>query len=335
MLAAILLAEAFGAAPASAAPEFVTQPSDIYDQYKALREPRADLPVGALWVQDYGPHGEGAAADNLVTVRSLSGIALSGDMQLRLTLGLAALLNLEPGYSRRISARFTDISIVRVKELAQLSGPAGEPRIYEALKAGTINVTTDRDMGLDLGGALEVRNLPVVARADTGGKKSFTIDGRDLFIAFRVAKSLPSATERKEVVLKQGGNALEVALRGYRLRLEWPGRGDAAGAGAGGAHCPRAVDLTLQRPSRDGDASKLETRHDFGAASPARIEVPLPVPVADGEGGLLTKLIVEPARGALGTAEADDACARPELRLSAWLEGARLKSVPDPEAPGW
>jgi hypothetical protein len=69
LLVAALLA---GCTPAFALPDFVPEPGDVYEGYVALEMPRAEVPVGALRVQDYGPSGAGAAADNLVTERSLS-----------------------------------------------------------------------------------------------------------------------------------------------------------------------------------------------------------------------------------------------------------------------
>ena len=317
--------------PASAAPQFVTQPSEIFEQFSALKEPRADLPVGALWVQDYGPHGEGAVADNLVTVRSLSGITLSGDLQLRLTLGLAALLNLEPGYSRRISARFSDLTIVRVKDFSKLAGPAGEPRIYEALKAATINITTDRDIGFDVGGALTVKNLPVVARADTGGKKSFTIDGRDLFIAYSVAASVPSQGQAREVEYG-AAREINVAMRDYRVRLQAPAPTAASAAGP----CPPTT-VTLIRRSKGGDEASSAITHDFSTPDGGLLNLPLPAPVADGEGGLLTAIVVKAVRANFERASptAAASCSGENLRLSLRLEGERLEKLENAKAPGW
>src|SRR4028118_663436 len=106
----------------AAAPSYVPTGSDIFDDYTALSEPRADVPVGALWVQDYGPFGEGAAADNLLTVRSVSGLSLNREQNLRLTLGVLSFLNIDPGLRSQMTARFSDITIVRVKEVGKLSG---------------------------------------------------------------------------------------------------------------------------------------------------------------------------------------------------------------------
>lgn len=156
------------------------KPSNVYEDYVALEMPRADVPVGALWVQDYGPSGEGAAADNLVTERSLTQVTISTDLQLSLTAGILNLFGLDPSLKNRLQARFGDLSVVRVKDMSKLSGPASETRIYEAIKVGSITITTDNELGLRLETRVLGQNLPVVGRSDNGRRKSFSIDGKDI-----------------------------------------------------------------------------------------------------------------------------------------------------------
>ncbi len=130
MIRALIIAGVLvSAAPASAMPDFMPKPSEVYEGYVALEMPRTELPVGALWVQGYGPSGDGAAADNLMTERSLSHVTINSDLQLGLTAGILNLFGLDPSYRNKLSARFGDLSIVRVKDMSKLSGPASEPRI--------------------------------------------------------------------------------------------------------------------------------------------------------------------------------------------------------------
>lgn len=82
VIGSAVAAALIGSGTASAKPDFVPAPGGVYRDYEAIEMPRSDVPVGALWVQDYGPTGEGAAADNLVTERSLSQVTISSDLQL-------------------------------------------------------------------------------------------------------------------------------------------------------------------------------------------------------------------------------------------------------------
>src|SRR4051812_21172474 len=205
----------------ASAPAFVPRPGEVYHGFSAMAEPKPELPVGALWVQGYGPYGEGAAADNLVTVRGLSGFSATGDLQLSLTLGLGSLLHIDPQYRTKISARFSDLSVVRVKDVAKLSGPSGQPRIYEALKAGTITVTADKSLGLDFDAQVQTSHFPVLGRGDTGRTQSLTIDAKDMYLAYRVVTpaAIRGRVETAWIVpTKDGGG--EASVQGYRIRLQ-------------------------------------------------------------------------------------------------------------------
>src|SRR4051812_23780755 len=204
----------------ASAPAFVPRPGEVYHGFSAMAEPKPELPVGALWVQGYGPYGEGAAADNLVTMRGLSGFTATGDLQLSLTLGLGSLLHIDPQYRTKISARFSDLSVVRVKDVSKLSGPAGQPRIYEALKAGTITVTADKSLGLDFDAQMRTARFPVLGRGDTGRTQSVTIDGKDMFLAYRVVTPLAVRARAESARIRpteEGGG--EVLVHGYRIRV--------------------------------------------------------------------------------------------------------------------
>jgi hypothetical protein len=76
------------ASPATAMPDFVPSPSGIYEDFTALAEPRTEVPVGALWVEGYGPTGEGAAADNIATIKSLTGVTINRETHLGLFSGI-------------------------------------------------------------------------------------------------------------------------------------------------------------------------------------------------------------------------------------------------------
>lgn len=85
---------------------------------RALKPPRAEVPVGAIWVSSVGPAGEGADPENLETVRSVNGLAKDQSLQLSLSLGLTGLLGIDPKLRDHYSARFSDLEIVRIKDLS-------------------------------------------------------------------------------------------------------------------------------------------------------------------------------------------------------------------------
>jgi hypothetical protein len=317
----------------AAAPDYVPTGSDIFEGYEALAEPRADVPVGALWVQDFGPHGEGAAPDNLLNVRSLSGITMNRDMQIRLTLGLLKFLNVDPGIRSHMAARFTDITIVRVKDITKLAGPTGEPRIYEALRAATITVTVDSDIGLDIGNSLGSK-IPVLGRGQSGRKRSLTLDGRDLFIAYRVVtpKVVTGKIVGNTIELKGGLGVAE--LGDYRVGI------DASGANL--CHCVTAAERSCGEAgalklvvSKSDQALRAQDQTEATGLIGESLSIPLPVPVSDGAGGLFTKIAAKltPRRSRDRSDCLDGTPGKARLELN--LVGERLETLEEPKAKGW
>lgn len=341
-LAALLLASA----PCAAVPDFVPTSGKIFEEYHAMDQPRTDVPVGALWIQNYGPTGEGAASDNLETIKSLTGVAINNDLQLSLTAGLFTLFGLDPSYKNRVTARFTDVTIVRVKDMAKLSGPPEEPRIYEALKAGTITITTDNSIGLDFDAGARAHRLPVVGRADTGRNKSLTIDGRDMFIAYRVATMKAVRGEAEEVRVRAGDDGADAEVGDYRIVVD-TAELEKCMAEAGAAEQAKACEadkgiglsvLKADAPAANpagSPAAIYNLAKDMGQAK----LLPLPVPVADGKGGLFTSLLVQPDLDYVEAKRNGSAKGGMSLsaksRVTATLRGTRLDTLRNPQAVGW
>lgn len=326
-------------------PDFVPSPSGMYEDFTSLEEPRAEVPVGALWIQGFGPHGAGASPDNLETIRGLSGLTLSRNLQLSLTLGLANFLRIDPGLRNQISARFSDLSIVRVKDVSKLTGPAGEPRIYEALRAATITVTTDSNMGLDVGGNIAASGLPVVSRGNAGRTRSFTIDAREMFIAFRVVTPQVVRTRPKEARINRAA-ATSLVLDTYQVHIDASALNTCVETASTADQleiCKREKDigLAVSRPS-SGDASVGTTQ--IGSYNMVRdaerpVAITLAVPLSDGRSGLFTTIIVRVA------VEIDEAPNRREgqgpyslsarSRATAAFQGTRLETLGEPRSRGW
>jgi hypothetical protein len=350
MIAAALLLAA--SSPASAMPDFVPKPSEVYEGYVALEMPRTEVPVGALWIQGYGPSGDGAAADNLVTERSLSQVTINSDLQLGLTAGILNLFGLDPSYRNKLSARFGDLSIVRVKDMSKLSGPTGEPRIYEAVRAGTVTITTDNELGLDLDTRAAGRNLPVVGRSDNGRRRSFSMDGKDMFIAFRVASQEEVKSEPRQVKLRRRSEGLEGEASGRSFTIQ-AGIGDCDGS-APGASITSPPPASLASADVPASPAGTPIRTVTGAqqtdligslrARPPKNDTPLfynlRVPIADGQGGLYDRAIVtlpNSGPGPTSVAASPPLCsvAAKSIETNLQLLGTRLQTFRHPKAPRW
>lgn len=330
VLACILPIAAAGCA---SAPAFVPRPGEVYQGFSAIADPKPEVAVGALWVQGYGPFGEGAAADNLVTLRGLSGFSATGDLQLSLTLGLGSLLHIDPQYRTKISARFSDLSVVRVKDVAKLSGPSGQPRIYEALKAGTITVTADKSLGLDFDAQVKTSHFPVLGRGDTGRTQSLTIDGKDMYLAYRVVTpaAVRGRVETARIVpTKDGGG--EASVHGYRIRLQPAGDDlcEKQGSRARAVACSDAgnVRFSLSEGKAPGTTADADAASVATHTKEARL--PLPLPISTSPGRLFTVI-------ALRARLQPGAPGRVGMRgkVEAALIGEELRPFSKPRATTW
>lgn len=212
---------AFALSGCAIGPVFVPKFSQAFGRYTALHELRSSVPVGALWIPGHGPYGEGASPENLVTEPGLSEITIDNNLQASFTAGFLNLLDLDPSYRSKVTARFGNLSIVRVKDMAKLDGPSGAPRIYAALKAATITITVVQDLGLDIEAKLAGSDLNVVAKGTAGRARTFTIDGKDMFLAIQVAAAAEAQSDAKTVQLR-GGQPATLELDGVAVALTWP-----------------------------------------------------------------------------------------------------------------
>lgn len=319
---------------------FAPRPAEAYAEFAPLREPRASVPVGALWVQGYGPHGSAAAPDNLETIRGLNGLTISRNLQLSLTLGLFDLLGIDPGLRNQVSARFSDLSIVRVRDLSRLDGPAGEPRIYEALKAGSVTISTERNLSLNLNGNAFSQVLPVEGRGSAGQARGTTLEARDMFIALRVVTPSRVRKYERELALGRDGGA-SATLDEYRVQVsavELLGCLGAVTTAESAAECGQAhpMQVTLSRPSA-GNREALASQSVAWKLGDPAVRLPLPVPLSDDAGGLLRELMVTPRIGfeEVRRGGTDRFRLSADTRVAVALQGDRLVSLRQPEGWEW
>ncbi len=309
--------------PLGAAPAFVPSPRQAFEGFVAINAPRPEVPVGALWIDGFGPTGEAASADNLETVRSLNGVTIDKGLQLQLTAGLFSLLGIEPRLRGRYTARFTDLTIVRVKDVSRLAGPKGEPRIIEAVKAASIIVSTDGELGLN-GRTLGWQPREVEASTSNARTRFYAIEGRDLFIAMRVATpTLVTGKERVLDLTDPDSGEIRARIDDYLIAIR-------------AARCPEPAEEyacpTSYGIARLNSYPLAAPPEQIAASNDAETRLPLPVPVADERGGLFDALMVRwIAPCAIPKA---DHC-RKEPRLVARYVGLRLEDLKSPDARGW
>lgn len=316
-----LLFALLAAVPAGAntAPDIVPKASQAFEGFVAINAPRPEVPVGALWIDGFGPTGEAASPDNLETVRSINGMTIDSNLQLSLTAGLFNLIGIDPRFRDRFSARFSDLTIVRVREISKLSGPRGEPRIVEAIKAASVTVSTDGEIGLNARAiGWQLRN--VSAETTNGRTRGSTMEGRDLFIAMRVATLRLVLSKERRLELTRNDNERFARLDDFRIAV----RAGQCGNTSTCAEPPSAGVIKMSSHPQDKPASTMP----FNVKG--EVELTLPVPIADGQGGLFERMLIERPRGC--GQSADERCDR---YITVRYAGQRLADFKSPSAKGW
>lgn len=323
LLLAMLVATLAVPSSSAAGPAFVPSPRQAFEGFTAINAPRADVPIGALWIDGYGPTGDAAAPDNLETVRSLNGVTIDKGLQLALTAGLFNLLGIEPRLRDKYTARFTDLTIVRVKDVAKLSGPKGEPRIVAALKAASVTVSTEGEIGLNAR-TIGWNQREIEGSTANGRTRNYAIEGRDLFVAVRVAtpKLVTGPIQLLEIAGNEGAQA-RARLEDYLIVMQ-PVRCASAKETECGPASFGVAKLNSYPPSAPAE--------QVPASAEGETRLPLPVPIADEKGGLYDAVMVRWVASC--SVRRSEGC-RKEPRLQARLVGSRLEDLGKLNASGW
>jgi len=300
---------------ASAAEDFAPSPRQPFIGFTGINPPRADVPVGALWIDGYGPTGTGASTDNLETIRSLSSLSIDKNLQLALTLGLLDLLGIDPRARDHYTAHFSDLSIVRVKDVGRLSGPKGEPRIIEALKAGSVSVSSDTEIGLNA----EKTGWQSTLTGSTSNDRTrtYAIEAHDMFIAVHV--ETPEITRGPDREVRLGDDVASARIDDFLLLFS-------RGGCALKIPCAPAIGIAKINSQTVSQVDAVQLQ----AAAETRLQ--LPVPVADGHGGLFDTLVVRWV--APCPRQKEEGCTSHPTMLVHY-EGTRLKDLDVIRANGW
>jgi hypothetical protein len=301
---------------ALAAPDFAPNPKQAFDGFVAINPPRADVPVGALWINDYGPSGDGAGKDNLETARSINALSIDKNLQLSLSLGLLQLFGIDPKARDHYAAHFTDLSLVRVKNISKLAGVQGEPRIVEALKAGSVTISSDAEIGLN-GQNSPFQRAAIQASGTADRSHTYSIEAHDMFIAIHVATA--ELTRSKEQMLKIGEDGQSARIDDFLIAIR-------------SGQCPPTISCKPQL-----GVVKINTQMPANLATTPvgpnnELTLALPVPIADEQGGLYTQLALHWV--APCSVQKADGCGK-EPRLGARYQGFRTQDLAKVDAKGW
>lgn len=156
--------------------------------FYALSLPQSDIPIGAKWRPGIGPDGNGAPPSNLLTATAPTALNSTQTRQAGIQLGLAKFLGLSGDAADSTSVELSNLQVVRVRSLESTELSSGEAILYEGLKAGSIKVNYKANAAGEIEAAVEAQGLPITGRTAGGDTKTLTLDGSDLFIAYKVVR---------------------------------------------------------------------------------------------------------------------------------------------------
>lgn len=237
--------------------EAYAQPSAIPNGFRALALPRSAIPIGARWRPGIGPDGAGANAGNLETVASVSSLSANHELSGTIRGALANYLNLGASARSSLRTQLSDLTLHRVASLEVLQISTGDTVLYEGLKANEISLSFQSSVAAEVHAAVRARGIPVIGDVSGGTGNTLRLDGRNLFVAYRVVEVRRIGNvQRTRRRLDSGG---EGSVGPYELNLNF---GDVAnciceaqrtgGALAGTNHCTERYpsSLLVTDPSR-------------------------------------------------------------------------------------
>lgn len=271
----------------TARPAFIPPPQRAFAGYQALLRPARELAVGALWIDGHGTYGPGAAPDNIETLPGIGAVVIDNDLGVSLSLGFLQYLDLDPTLQNKVAVRLNDVTLLRVKDMTRLQGPSEQPRVYEALRAGSATITTTKEVGLAIEARAIEQGLPVFGRGSSGRRSTFSIEAKDVYLAVRIATLRAVGSRPHRMVL--GREPESVELHGLTVRVS-SGRSDSCQKGEVSAFKgsgivvppmefdPRTpVELKLAAPvgNRAALFDRLSIKPDVAPASPCAVSVAL------------------------------------------------------------
>jgi len=308
----------------------------LFGGYRVMEIPKADVPLGARWIDGYGPAGEGVRPEDVVVESGIASLDSSNGRERSASLRIEPVASAASASRNSMAAELSEVAIHRVKDVAALGLRPGESWLYEAIKAGEVNVQVGQSGTGDV--ALGVRGFPldVAAEADGASQRSVTVQGTNLFVAYRVIRAEPVRAKKERSRFVRVPNGFSAAAGGYTASIV----GQSCSCSAAEAEC-NLPQLVVARSASPGIGAE-ELR--FSLSDQRRQSFALPPgsqrPARDGPYLDLTELVLELRKHQRPSAGADtgESCLPGTLEpanLEVTRTTVQLRHVTAPSAPDW
>lgn len=168
----------------------------LFGGYSVLEIPRREVPVGARWIEGYGPDGPATPAENVVNETGLTSLTSNRDQQTSVGLRAAPFGSITPSSRDRATFTFGDVTVQRVRDVTRLNLRPGQSFIYEAIKAARVNLQLEQNRRNDVTAGISTLPVDLSGQLGIQNQRTMGVEGRDLFVAYRVMTAAPVRDKR-------------------------------------------------------------------------------------------------------------------------------------------
>jgi hypothetical protein len=185
--------------------------------YKVMDNPRSFVPVGAIWINNYGPNGIGVADENIEIVEGVDRYSFNSSTNAEATLSVARMVGLSSRNAKNIDVIIEGLQMYRVRDIFSLGVTSGQNVLYEAVKAKSIKIDLSGQLGADVRALLQAKGIPYNVFVRGNNKESITIDSSNLFFAYRVVGFVYLDHSRFNVLVDGYANDIFFSANGYQM----------------------------------------------------------------------------------------------------------------------
>lgn len=199
---------------------------EVFKDFSLLELPRADVRIGAMWMNGIGPIGDGAPEDNVIVQKSYDNLTFDKDRDFKLKLDgiLSNWLSLGADRKKDVTYKFDKLEIVSAKDPMSLDTMLDLEKkyIYQGIRIKDMSIITEKSMALDITGKLKLKIDTLTGSIDYDGGKTIKISGLDIYMGIKIVAFDPVKGEKNWQVLTTWEPSDEYCIwNEYTLKINW------------------------------------------------------------------------------------------------------------------
>ncbi|PWT71227.1 MAG: hypothetical protein C5B59_18450 [Bacteroidetes bacterium] len=169
--------------------------ANALQEFNVLSLPRTDIPIGAQWSENIGPINyaglDSQSLNHTISVETYD-VDNSSGFNAGVRFSILSWLGINPSYQndKNLSIKLKNLEIVSVGDIFKINFSDQTVVIWEAVKAGSVEIGTGKNISDTLGINVSPRNqnLKIAAQEAYSNHKSIKLTGKDIYIAYRLLR---------------------------------------------------------------------------------------------------------------------------------------------------